>query len=369
MGNKNICFVSPEAYPILAGTDDELVGGAELQQVLLAKELAKNGYEVSFIVGDFGQDEIEIIDGVKAIKSYKLGYGNRKLRFMHDTYLLMKAMKKANADIYFQRCVFHTMGKVALFTNLHKKKFVFSAGSDLNINLSIINSLTPLYRYTYLFGLKVVDVIVVQSDFQKNAFKKYFNKTAIVIRNASALPNVFPCKTNPSVVLWVGSLSKTKNPQLFMELAKSLPWISFEIIGPPRRKSESIYKKLKQSARRISNLSFLGFVPYEKLMAHFAKAAILVNTSETEGFPNTFLQAWVHYVPVVSLNVNPDGIITKNKIGFHSRNFEQMLKDVKRLAQDGELREEMGNNSRKYVERDHNIKKIVREYIKLFESL
>ncbi|MCK4733979.1 MAG: glycosyltransferase, partial [Methanophagales archaeon] len=86
-----------------------------------------------------------------------------------------------------------------------------------------------------------------------------------------------------------------------------------------------------------------------------------------EGFPHAFIQAWMHYVPVVSLNADPDELISEKKLGFHSKTFEQMVEEVKTLLNNEALREEMGVNGRKYVEREHDITKNIREYIEVFE--
>jgi hypothetical protein len=46
-----------------------------------------------------------------------------------------------------------------------------------------------------------------------------------------------------------------------------------------------------------------------------------------------------------------------------------MVEDVKLLLDDKMLREEMGMNGRKYVEREHDLGKILTDYEKLFHKL
>ena len=81
MLKRKICFVAPQAYPILSNTNHNSAGGAEVQQVLLARELIKQGFEVSFVVGDYGQERIEFIDDKETVRE-KLS----KCESDHDTF-------------------------------------------------------------------------------------------------------------------------------------------------------------------------------------------------------------------------------------------------------------------------------------------
>ena len=45
------------------------------------------------------------------------------------------------------------------------------------------------------------------------------------------------------------------------------------------------------------------------------KTKLLINVSVSEGISNTFIQAWMRGVPVVSLNSNPDHWFDKYEIG------------------------------------------------------
>ena len=61
---------------------------------------------------------------------------------------------------------------------------------------------------------------------------------------------------------------------------------------------EDLYDKTVEQSRKVPNLDFKGFLPFTEVEKQFKKAKLFINTSEYEGFPNTFLQAWRRGIPV-----------------------------------------------------------------------
>lgn len=367
----SICYVCPEAYPVLKQSKHVIAGGAELQQAILAKEFAKRGHNVSFIGGDYGQPEIEYIDNVKVIKSYKVGYGNRKLRFVSDFYKLFKAMKMANADIYFQRCVFHHTGKVALFAMLNKKKFVFSSGIDFNAHSPReLKGVNPLYKYSYIWGIKKANLVISQNKQQKQNFLSNYQRQSYIIPNIIEDTQPIDIKKQRSsiVILWVGTLSERKQPLVFAELSAHFIDYEFWLIGLPRE--QRTYDAAQDWAKHNKNFKNIGFVPQHEIHEYFSQADIFVSTALTEGFPNTFLQAMTHSIPIISLNVNPDGVLNKSGCGICcDGNKGLMVSHLRELATDDKKRKNMGKMGLYYVKKYHGPGNIVSMYENLFNRL
>ena len=363
MESRKICFLALSAYPLLSKQNLGYIVGPDVYQVLLAQELLERGFDVSFITYNEGGSPVEYINGIKVIKTYgRIGRSN----LVSKTFHVWEAMNKAKADVYFQQ---GGVGAIApLFCRVKGKRFVSAIASDAYVRKEI-KEWGILFRLNSELEIKLTDIIVVQSEFQRTMLKRNFGKGSFVIRNPFPVTTrKRPAKIKPPIVLWVGSIAQVKQPELFLELARAVPETKFQMIAAIGD-DYNYYKKIKETSKRILNLDFLGFIPFDKVDQYFKHASILVNTSKFEGFPNAFIQAWANYTPVVSLNSDPDEIICKYKLGFHSKTFNQLVEDVKTLLKDKKTRQKMGRNGRLYVEKEHNITKVVDKYIEIFNCL
>jgi len=124
MRTPSICFVGLENLPLLAPEFGRFrVGGAELQQTLLATTLARRGFRVSMVVEDLGQPDGASWRGVETFKAYANSDGIPVLRFVHPRWTgLWAAMKRANADLYYVSCAGALVGQVASFVRVHGRK-------------------------------------------------------------------------------------------------------------------------------------------------------------------------------------------------------------------------------------------------------
>jgi glycosyltransferase involved in cell wall biosynthesis len=362
---KKICFLAFGSFPLLARQDTFYdVGGSELQQVLIGKELVKQGYEVIFIDFDYGQPQDTRVNGIRVIKTFKPINKTNVWEYGLHLHTLMFALFQADADIYYQRSGIYCIPLI--FAKLARKPFVYAIPHDSFVSLG--GEQRFLLRLLRYFDITYADRVVVQSKYQRDNLEQVFNRKSYLLKSICDIKGEEVVKCATPLVLWVATMREWKQPQVFLDLAKMFPDITFCMIGGPSS-DMTLYRRIQSEAGKIHNLRFLGFIPMHKVHTFFEKAWVFVNTSTMEGFPNTFFHAWSHYTPVISLHVDPDEIICKNALGFHAGNFYQMVTDLHCLIENDNLRQQFGLNGRLYVEQEHNKEQIIRDYIDLFETI
>lgn len=371
-----ICFVSLGAYPLLAGKNAECITGPDIHTVISAKELIKHDFKITVITYDEGGIPIEYIDGMEIIKIHKDSYHLRILNIVVRVFRIWNAMRKAKAHIYFHHG--WGVGLVSLFCKLTRRKSICSISSDASVNRDLVTKKIKEFNRSKIsigvFGswldIKLADAIIVQNKYQKTMLKKNFSKDGFLIKMPFPLSGRWaPKKAKLPIVLWVGAMAEVKQPELFVRLAEAIPEVRFQMIGGHSGNQE-FYDRIKEKSKRIPNFEFLGVISFDKINEYFSRASILVNTSMFESYPPyAAMQAWMNYTPVVSIGDNSDEVMRRYNMGFHSKTFDQLVEDVKTLLKEEKLRDEMGVNGRKYVEREHDIIYIVDEYIELFDHV
>ena len=375
MKRKRICFV-------LRSYHKYRLGGAEIQTYFIARELYKRGWEVHYICDKKGKFYRQSDNGIilHTLKNY--GTSHCFLNF----FSLLKTLKEINPDIIYQRVKFAYTGIVALFAKFNKKKFVWASSSTKDCGEKKFTSFLKEYHASFSkrflfeieyhihdclcsYGTKNADFIVAQTEEQKDLLARNLDVKSIVIKNGHPVATILPKKENPPVVLWLSNLKRSKHAEIFIKLARQCKDLNCRFILAGHSSNKGYLEELLKQIEWVSNIKYIGRVAFVDSNELIGRASVLVNTSEYEGFPNTFIQAWMRETPTVSLNVDPDNVIKKNKLGFHSRTFEQMVKEIRFLIQNKEVRKEMGRNARKYAVKEHDIKKIIHKYIRLFERL
>ena len=344
-------------------------GGAELQMSILSKELVKRSYDVSFITFGEKSSFYETYDDIKVYCAFNSKFKGYSYLHPYNIYSLIKILHKIEADIYIKKGYSPLTGIMAFIAKLQNKKFFFIASSDKDLSGKLdASSIDKWPNIFYQFGVKNCTRVICQTNHQLNLLEQKVGKKGIIIKNLYHLTNKENVKRDPKSlkILWIGRLIHGKRPELFLRLAKQLPDYRFWIIISRHPLDVDYYDQIYKEAIKIDNLDFLGYIPYKEIKRFYAESSMLISTSISEGFPNTFLEAWGNSIPVVSIGFDPDEIICNNGLGVHIENFEDLVKNVDMLIKNDRLREKMGMHGRKYVEAEHSVIRIVDEYEKLF---
>jgi glycosyltransferase involved in cell wall biosynthesis len=211
--------------------------------------------------------------------------------------------------------------------------------------------------------------VVTPARFLDNLLKKHYKRASNIILQMQPEATELLIKKEVFTICWVANIKPLKQPEIFINLAQRFDRaknIRFIMIGRP---SNGKYQaKLDTSIGFLNNLDYYGEQPTHKVNEILAASHVFVNTSTYEGFPNTFVQAWMREVPVVSMLLDPDNILKTQKIGYHSGSFEQMVKDVEKLIHNPALRNDMGKRAQIYAMKNHSLEKNMVQLIDLIIS-
>lgn len=225
-------------------------------------------------------------------------------------------------------------GELLLMTCLcrvNKVKLIFLGASD--------NDFVPgkeyvakrkIEMYRYQLGLKYTNYFVCQNEFQRKNLLEHYGKESIIIPNISNLSLSYSNIKRFDAV-WVSNMWPIKRTEMFLKMAETLPDYKFAIIGGAIDKT--YFEKIKAKAETIPNIAFLGSRSFEETTDVIASSRVLVCTSEFEGFPNTFIQAWSRCVPVIS-TVDPNQVVSTYKIGSVVSTQENLISAFVRMVKD-----------------------------------
>jgi glycosyltransferase involved in cell wall biosynthesis len=317
-------------------------GGGELQIALLAKALALQGHDV-VIVDPYSNESFSTSEGIKVVNIPSWNKGIKGIRlFTNRIPCLYKMFKQQNADYYYARMRSYLHIVPFFAARKIRKKFVLAIASDIdvlgfkakykheykaNFKLSKYLSLYLPGDIVFQYLLKRADFILLQHIGQNLNLDKSKGKR-IVFPNIIDQNSISISKSSAEdYFIYLGSLSSLKGSDKLLQLVTIIDdAISVIIVGQPNdEKSIEVYRQL--GLRK--NIILKGRVNHEEALGLVSKAKALLNTSNFEGFPNVFLEAWALGVPVLSLKVNPGNVFDNFKLGICCEgDLEKMKKSM-----------------------------------------
>ena len=352
----SICIVSHNAYGAISGGRSGFIGGVEWQTALTARWFAAHGYPVTLVTWNEGGPPEETIDDVRVLKVCAQDAGWPGLRFFHPKWTsLVRALRTADAAVYYHNCGECVTGQMALWCRQNRRPFVFSLASNADCDPRLPELKSGRERLLYRIGLRRADKVIAQTFTQQAQLRKHFGVEAEVIPMPCPGPangEFQPPDVASRRVLWVGRISAVKRPDRFLDLAEQCPEMAFDLVGPFFE--DSFSQAVRRRADRIPNVVVHGQIAKSGLGDFYRRAAVLCCTSDYEGFPNTFLEAWSYGLPVVS-TFDPDDVIVKHRLGLVGRELSELRQALLALVTQQNLHAECSRRVRAYYEANHTM--------------
>lgn len=346
------------------GIDDVLQGsskvaGIQVQMSFWAQTFVKHGWKVY----SFSKRKSGIVNGIEFIYIAESWLGNHGFSILQEPLDALKYIKQTRPDLVFVRGGRRDLLGIVKACKHLCVKLVFLGASDRDFELGKeLFTGAGINVRLYRKALHQISYFITQNQFQADNLLCNYDKHSIIIPNIWHVAE--SCKDSEMIydAVWVANLRRLKRAEWFINLARLMPHYKFAIAGGVNE--QDYYNAVKTEADTINNLDFLGPLPLTGINELLAKSKLLVCTSEFEGFPNTFLQAWTYEVPIVS-TVNPSKCITEFGLGKMIENESQLQSAVAELLNSDELYNQCQQNIKHYFVLHHDADMAYQKVMKL----
>ncbi len=325
----DVAFYTPWTGSILSPEKRLPPGGAETQIMLLAQELTLLGLRVAVIAFGKPGELPSRVGGVDIARRAPYRKRGRLLGKLIELVLIWTALWRTPSEVVVYRGVGLDLGLLGLYTRCSRRRLVFSSANI--VDFAPAQVLTKRRdRFLYRLGVRCADQIVVQTDEQVELCREAFAREPTVIRSLAPLSE--PQEQLAEAFLWVGRLVSYKRPLDYVELARAVPEARFWMVGVPAplASEQATADAVRSAAADLPNLEMLEPRPRAGIEALMVRAVASVNTADFEGMPNVLLEAWSRGVPALVLRHDPDGVITRYRLGGFANGSLGVLADLAR---------------------------------------
>jgi glycosyltransferase involved in cell wall biosynthesis len=219
----------------------------------------------------------------------------------------------------------------------------------------------PVRGALFDFGMRRSDVRYSITDYQMEEFRQ--RHMPCVLYRPLVLPRPTPRTAAKDIdFLWIARCHPIKRPHLFLDLVEAYPQAKFVMISP--KEFPDLWETVRERAEKLPNLEFRERVPYHEVQAFYDRAQVFVNTSEFEGFANSYIQAGQGNAAILALSVNSDGVLTRFGAGICADDDQQKFREAAgMLLQDRERLTALQEGSARFVREWHDNEKNVNAFL------
>lgn len=323
MKNKTVLFWE---YALDSFVFEDKANGIAVQLYFWSLTFLENGWK-AFSISTKKRFPKEGISFVVVKKS--------RLDFFLEWIKVAIAIKKTKANLIIVRGADRKTLPVAIVSKLLKVKFVFFAASDVNfVPGKELTHGIKLNRKLYQRSIRHIPYFVVQNTYQQQTLLENYGKDSLMLPNIWRGEQCTASSEKTIDVIWVANFRRLKRAEWMVEAARKNPNLRFALIGRQSAEKE-YYDQIENVCSELDNIKFYGPLSFEKTNALVSQSKLLACTSEFEGFPNTFLQAWAYTIPVVS-TVDPSNLIANNNLGLIVKNKDEFNASICQLLNEND---------------------------------
>jgi glycosyltransferase involved in cell wall biosynthesis len=267
----------------------------------------------------------------------------------------------AGLVLYLQRAsrfdIVHAHSHLYFSTNVAALRRTISDTPLAITNHGLYSQSAPewvFHRYLQTLGrwtFNSADTVFCYTDKDRNRLREYGVQTNIsVVANGVDTDRFTPDGLNSDridhdgpVVLFVGRLVEGKHPKDAVDAVGQLPDrlnAKLYVVGGGPLQAE-VQRHAKTSG--VTNIEFLGQVPYDAMPAIFRTGDVLLLPSRAEGLPRTILEGFASGVPAVTSRLQQTAHIVEKAgktveigdIAGYAQALEAVLADSQRLGASG----------------------------------
>lgn len=221
--------------------------------------------------------------------------------------------------------------------------------------------------------VKPADALVAQSTHQQRLIANNLNRESTVIGSmvpvlsgGDPLPQRFAAQT----ALWVGRCHPMKNPQGYLDLVAKLPDINFIMVAAPCDAKQSYQDEIIAHAQNLPNVEFFYGLSLERTQQLYAHATLCVNTSDSEGMPNTFIESSLAGIPTAALSVNPEGLFIEENGCFCAQgDIDALATWIRHIMGEYELYADRCGKVADMAQHQWNDQQVIDDYYQLFRQV
>jgi glycosyltransferase involved in cell wall biosynthesis len=295
-------------------------------------------------------------------------YAQREISASQDTKAFFHLRKWLRSQRPYDVLHLHSskagfLGRLAAWT-LGEKRVVYTTQAISFIRGDISSFKRALFVLLEKGGHRLGGTVVCCSQSESEALAQR-GIPSVTIPNGTEAP-AQPAHSSrdhgPLRVISVGRATIQKNPALFTAIAdrfQNNPKIEFIWVGDG---------ELKEALRR-DNIRMTGWLSREEVREELKQADIYLSTASWEGMPFAVLEAMAYGKPLVLTDcIGNKDLVYEQSNGFLFQETAQAAEQINQLAGSEEKRSQMGANSMKLFQENHEFRLIAARFLVLYEA-